>query len=101
MSKQRITLSFESEEAFWAFVRNPGSLKLHQVELVHDTVHPAEAPAKPKRKWTSTKWAMPIGHIEQGIIIVLIRRTGRSINGTGSVGVNEINGSSICGYASQ
>jgi len=54
VSQQRITLSFESEEAFWSFVRNPGSLKLNQVELVRGVVHPAEAP-KPKRKWTRRK----------------------------------------------
>lgn len=55
MSKQRITLSFESEEAFWSFVRNPGSLRLNQVEIERGVVHPAEAPVKPKRKWTRRK----------------------------------------------
>jgi hypothetical protein len=54
MSSKRIVLSFESEEAFWSFVRNPGGLKLHQIE-VEKAPQPSPAAAPKKRRYRRKK----------------------------------------------
>jgi len=54
MSSKRIVLTFESEEAFWSFVRHPGSLKLSQVE-VEKAPQPSPAAAPTKRRYRRRK----------------------------------------------